>query len=189
MKWLKFLFVAFLAVLVMPFAVFAEDEVKEIAEEDNKKVNVYLFRGDGCPHCADAEAFFESIEDELGEYFTLVDYETWKNSDNAALLEKVADARGEEVGGVPYIIIGNKSWNGYSSEYDDDFKDAIMAEYETSITERYDIMELVDTGSTGKGATTSAKNTSTSDAVALVAILIVLGGIVAGVIAIRKKTV
>lgn len=191
MKKIKFLLVAILTLLIIPFSVFAEEEVEEISEdvEINKKINVYLFRGDGCPHCAEAEEFFDSIKEEYGEYFELKDFEVWKNTENAELLDKVAEARGEEVDGVPYIIIGNKSWNGYSNELSSDMKDAIKAEYDVELTKRYDIMELIDTGSTGKGAKSTAGSSTGSDAITLVAILIVVAGIVTGVVMARKKTV
>ena len=35
-------------------------------------------------------------------------------------LQKIGKARDEDIQGVPYIIVGNKSWSGYSSEYDDE---------------------------------------------------------------------
>ena len=86
---------------------------------DGKAV-VYLFRGEGCPHCTDAENWLESIKEEYGKYFTVVDYETWYNEDNAEFMKKVAKSRGENVQGVPYIIIGNKSWNGFTESYEDE---------------------------------------------------------------------
>ena len=50
--------------------------------------------------------------------FTIVDYETWNNQGNAKLMEAIAKLRGETVEGVPYIIIGNKSWNGFTESYE-----------------------------------------------------------------------
>ena len=46
MKKLKFLFVLFISILIVPFSVFAKD---------NKPVNVYFFYGNGCSYCAAAE--------------------------------------------------------------------------------------------------------------------------------------
>lgn len=185
-KKLKLLIVALLVLLVVPFAVFAEDENNDSIEDN--KVNVYFFRGEGCSHCAEAEEFFDSIEKEYGQYFNLVDYETWYNSDNASLLEKVAEARGEDVQGVPYIIIGDKSWSGYSSDFDDDIKSAIKSVYDTSSDQRYDIMQLVDTGTTNSGSSSSSE-TSSSDAVILVAIIVIVGAVVSGVVMARKNTI
>ena len=98
---LKYLVILFAAVLLLPMTVFAVDEevVAENPEatettgtEDSKEVNLYFFRGEGCPHCEEAEQWFQSIEEEYGSYFKVVDYETWYNEDNAALMQKVAEA-------------------------------------------------------------------------------------------------
>ena len=136
MKKFMYLVLIFAAFLILPFAVYAEDDevedaqVEEVSEEvseettgdDSKEVNVYFFRGQGCSHCAEAEEWFKSIEEEYGSYFKVVDYETWYNEDNAKLMQEVADARGEKAEGVPYIIIGDRVFNGYSEQYDDDIK-------------------------------------------------------------------
>ncbi len=202
MKKLKILFVVMLSFLVLPLTVFADQSVdNEKAEEnetseenvtsdetkkgENSKVKVYFFHGDGCPHCAEAEEFFEGIKEEYGSKFELVSYEVWYNEDNSKLMEKVAKARDEEVSGVPYIIIGEKSWNGYTSEYDSDIKKYIDENYSIDSSKRYDIMELVNTGSTNSAK--SKKENHTKDVLLLLGILIVVGGVVVGVADARKK--
>lgn len=195
MKKFKLILVILLGLLILPFSVLAEDgddeyyeeevtteEVsEESSEEVDNRVKIYFFRGEGCPHCAEAEEFFESIQEEYGAYFTIVDYETWYDEENAALLEKVAEARDEEVTGVPYIIIGNKSWKGYSSDFDEELIEAINSEYETAVAERYDVMEYVKSGKKAE------EKSYASDVVALLIIIIVIGGIVTGIVFARKK--
>ena len=96
MKSLKYLLLIVSALLILPFAVFADGE-EEAEATESKEVNVYLFRGEGCPHCQEAEEWFASIEEEYGSYYNIVDYETWYDKDNAELMERVAEARGEEM--------------------------------------------------------------------------------------------
>lgn len=96
-----------------------------------EKINVYLFWGDGCPHCEEAKKFFSSIKDEYGKYYELVDYEVWGNADNNNLMEDVANRLKEQVSGVPYIVIGEKTFSGYASSYDDQIKEAIKTSYES----------------------------------------------------------
>ena len=96
----------------------------------NGKVVIYLFRGEGCPHCTDAENWIESIKEEYGNMFIVKDYETWYNSDNAEYMKKVAESRDEEVMGVPYIVIGDKSWNGFTESYEDEMLSEIKRVYE-----------------------------------------------------------
>lgn len=93
------------------------------------KVAIYFFRGEGCPHCQEAEEWFDSIKGEYGDLFTVVDYETWNNQDNAKLMEAIAKLRGETVEGVPYIIIGNKSWNGFTESYEQEMINEIKSNY------------------------------------------------------------
>lgn len=116
-------------VLMFPLSVIAEGkETREV--EENKKVNVYLFWGNGCGYCEAAKKFFASIEEDYGKYFNLVEYEVWYDKDNNALKESVAEYFNDDVTGVPYIIIGETTFGGYASTYDGDIKKAIKEAYE-----------------------------------------------------------
>ena len=48
---------------------------------------------------------------------------------------------GEEARGVPYIIIGDKVFAGYSSSDDNDLKSAIKKLYDTKKSKRYDVLK------------------------------------------------
>ena len=191
MKVLKYLVVLLAIFLIMPFAVFAEEEAsnndenttEEASSNDNsdsKKVNVYFFRGEGCSHCAEAEEWFDSIKEEYSEYYNLIDYEVWYNTDNSDLMQKVADARGEEAEGVPYIIIGDKSWNGFDSSYEEDMINQIKSVYAQDVKDRYDIMTLLTDSKTSK------KDSNASDILVLLAIIVVAGGIGFVIYKVRK---
>ena len=175
MKKLKYLVILLIAALVIPFTVHADGE-------ESKEVKLYFFRGEGCPHCEEAEEWFKTIEEEYGSYFEVVDYETWYNQENAELMQKVASARGEEANGVPYIIVGNQSWNGFAQEYAPEILAKIQEEFEKDVNDRYDIMKLLPT-------LTEKKETSAgTDVLALIVILLVFGGICYGVYRARKRT-
>lgn len=195
MKKFKLYLAIIMCLLMIPFTVFADEadtdsndeattEEKETTNEESKKVKIYFFRGEGCPHCAEAEEYFDSIKDEYGEYYEIVDYETWYNTENADLLQKVGNARDEKISGVPYILIGNKSWSGYSSDMNDEIISTIKSEYEKDVADRYDIMKLIDTGSTK-----TEEKSNSGDVMALIIVLIVVAGISYGVVVARKKTV
>ncbi len=197
MKKIKLFLAIIMCLFAMPLAVLADESSNdnnvevtsgetEVKEEDNR-VKIYFFRGDGCPHCADAEEFFNSIKEEYGQYYKILDYETWYNSDNAALLQKVGEARKEEITGVPYILIGDKSWSGYNDSFADDIKNTIKSEYEKVVADRYDIANYVDfTNATGNVDEPAKKS---NDAMVLIIILLAGAGIAYGVIVARKKTV
>lgn len=148
-------------------------------EESDDKVNVYLFRGSTCSHCFDSIVYFSSIAKDYGKYFNLKSYEVWSNTDNSNLMQKVADKMGDDVSGVPYIVIGKKSWSGFSDEYSDEIKEAIKNEYDKKSDERYDVVNELNV----KDA-----NSNTSDIIAVIVIILVTGAIVGGVIFARKKS-
>ncbi len=105
-----------------------------VCAKDNKKINIYMFHGNGCPHCAKALEFFKSIEGEYGKYYKLVKFETWTSFNakkNNKLLYKVAEGLGEDTSslGVPFIVIGEKVFRGYAPSYDEEIKKAIVDAY------------------------------------------------------------
>lgn len=184
MKNLKYLVLLLVALLIIPFSVFADEGEGEenLLVDTDSRVHVYLFRGEGCPHCQEAEEWFDSIQDEYGELFEVIDYETWYDSENAELMQKVADARKEEAEGVPYIIVGAKSWNGFTDSYKDEIISEIKAEHDTPVEDRYDVIQLVETGST-----TPVEEKSSSDVLAVLLILIIVGGTCFGIYKARSS--
>lgn len=120
-------------------------------EETSDQVTIYLFRGNGCSHCRDFLTFLNSIVDEYGSYFKLVSYETWYDQANNKLMSRVSKfLDGKKAEGVPYIIIGNKSFGGYGSSSDEEIISTIMSEY--SKETRYDVIkDYEENGSSGDG--------------------------------------
>lgn len=120
----KFIMTLLVALVLVPSIVCAKDDEKE-------KINVYIFHGNGCPHCQKAMEFFDSIEEEYGKYYNLVKYETWYSSRNNKLMKQVAEKMETDTSklGVPYIIIGDKTFLGYAESYDEDIKKAIVDAY------------------------------------------------------------
>lgn len=81
--------------------------------KENDKITLYLFYGDGCPHCAEEKLFLDEIK---GSYdnFEIVMYEVWKDKDNQVFLNKVKSELGIERSGVPVTIIGDTYMVGWS---------------------------------------------------------------------------
>lgn len=119
-----------------------EEEIKlenKNYKETDKQVTIYMFRGTGCTYCRSFLNFLNDISEDYGKYFKLVSYEVWSDSKNTELLEGVSSFLGQEAGGVPYIIIGDQVFGGYSEEYDDVIKATIKEEYNRS--NKYDVLE------------------------------------------------
>ena len=149
-----------------------------------EKVNVYLFYGDGCPYCESAMEYFDDMDDEYKDKMELKKYEVWNDQDNATLLENVASVLGEEISGVPFIVIGEKTFAGYSEEYNKDIEKAIDEAYEDD--DAYDVMDNVS--STGNTNTAKKTTSTTSDVVVYLSLAIIAAGVV-GLIFYAKKSV
>ncbi len=184
MKKLKFLLVVLAALLILPFGVFADDATETGSDEEvveSNEVNLYFFHGDGCPHCEDAATWFEEIEEEYGDKFNLVAYEVWYDEENSELMEAVASVRKETVNGVPYIIVGNQSWNGFADDYKEAILDKIESEYEQEPAERYDVMNYVDLD-------VEEEDSTARDVLILLVLVGVVAAVAVGVVVARKNT-
>ena len=95
-------------------------------QAEAKTVNVYFFRSNSCGYCAAAKEFFETLkeDEEYKDLFEIKDFEV-SSTKNSNLMYDAAEIMGDTLRGVPYIVIGNESWNGYSSTYDEDLKEKI----------------------------------------------------------------
>ena len=94
-------------------------------------VNVYFFRSSSCPHCQEAQAFFKELQEgeEYKDLFVLRDFEV-SSKKNSNLMSEAAEIMGDNATGVPYIVIGEESFMGYSSSSDENIKNAIKETYE-----------------------------------------------------------
>ncbi len=153
-KLMSFLLVVLLLVPVFAKAAVTDDyktlNLKEVLEqeqiesklgeykESDDKATIYLFRGNGCGFCRGFLTFLNDNIDELGKYFNLVSFEVWGDKENATLMEKVGDFTGVAARGVPYIIVGEKVFDGFTEEaYGEDFKATLKEYYESK--DRYDL--------------------------------------------------
>ena len=107
------------------------DTALEDIKYDKNKVNIYLFWGNGCPHCEDFLDFLEENTD-YKDLYTLNTFEVWYNQDNYNLMNEFATALDEDVTGVPFIVIGNKSFKGFSSSLEEEILNAIKEGHSNS---------------------------------------------------------
>ena len=96
------------------------------AKADEKVINIHLFYGNGCPHCAAEEEFLSDYLKDRTDV-KLYKYEIWYDSHNQELLSKVQKEMGTtNKNGVPFTVIGKKTIVGYADGVtDEQIKDAI----------------------------------------------------------------
>lgn len=77
-------------------------------------VHLYIFWGDGCPHC---EAEQRALQEIVREYpqLQIHEYEVYKNSANARLLGRVVEKIGVTNVGVPFTVVGDQVFVGFST--------------------------------------------------------------------------
>ena len=78
-----------------------------------KEVNLYLFHGDGCPHCAKEREYLKEIEKEYDDVNIHL-YEVWYDTDNQELMAKVKKELNSSTNYVPLTIIGDKYTVGFN---------------------------------------------------------------------------
>ena len=81
---------------------------------DENKVNLYLFYGQECPHCEEERKFLDSIKDKYNDKLNIYLFEVWHDKNNASLMEKAKQEFGVSGTSVPFTVIGDKFFLGYS---------------------------------------------------------------------------
>lgn len=115
-------------------------------KETKDQAIVYMFRGQGCGFCQRFLTFMNSISKDYGKYFKMVSFEVWNDAKNSELFGKMSNVTGVAAEGVPYVIIGEKVFDGYASSYDDQIKEAIMNEYNNKGKDVFEKLQEYDNG-------------------------------------------
>jgi len=119
-------------ILGLPAEVSADSSIenKSGVLQDQNKVIIYLFWGDGCPHCAVAKPFLERLDDS-SDQIELQKFEVWYVEENQNLFVKMAEAHGFEPQYVPTIFVGDRYWQGYNDQIEAEIQAAVNGCLET----------------------------------------------------------
>ena len=104
-------------------------------------VNLYFFRGEGCPHCAQEEVFFQQMTAKYGDQLVIHEYEVWYHPENVTLLEKFAKKYGFDPSGVPVTFIGNQYWVGFNDIKQQEIEAAISNGIQSGVVDTQDIVD------------------------------------------------
>ena len=114
MKKIKYVIVSLLLFCLLPFVIEAKNDV-----------DLYIFWGDGCPHCAHEKAFLKGLQ-KKDKDLNIHMYEVWNDEDNADLLYDVKRVYKEETSmSVPFTVIGKYTFTGYSDSIAMEIEEAI----------------------------------------------------------------
>lgn len=181
----------------------AKDTKTKLPEVTHDPINVYIFRSESCGYCHKALEFLEEQQKTYGSYFKLIGYEV-NDSNNSDFWQKVGDHFGDEIGSIPYIVIGDAYHaTGFDEEnIGKELLETIISEYqnenyvdvvnnlleENKLTDKVSYEQnseftVLTDASIGKSTESSSKDT-----IIIVGIFVVLiGGIAGLVVASRKK--
>ena len=96
------------------FVIFVFGISSVFAKEEKNIVNIYLFHSNTCPHCASEIKLLDELEDKY-KNIRIYKYEV-NTGNNYKLLNDVASLLETQVTGVPFTVIGNKVYKGFSYE-------------------------------------------------------------------------
>ncbi len=109
-------------------------------QENDQQITIYLFRGKNCGFCRKFLTYVAStLIPNYGNKFKVITFEVWNHSDNSELFDQTAEFLGDKADGVPYIIIGDQTFNGYAEDMNSSITAAIDKLYASS--DRYDVFE------------------------------------------------
>lgn len=118
----RILIIISLLLVFIPFNVFAisKDYVDKVSTitgdtQEENKINLYLFYGQECPHCEEERKWLEEIKEEYKDYLNVYEYEVWHNDDNKDKMEKIKEIFNEKKDGVPFTVVGDTEYVGYSN--------------------------------------------------------------------------
>lgn len=111
-----------LLIALIPLNIFAiSKEYTDVAYKitnskiEKGKINLYFFRMDGCPHCAEEEIWLKDIKENYNDYLNVYEYEVKNNKTNRKYYNDVKKALNDDVTkSVPYTVIGKTYFVGFS---------------------------------------------------------------------------
>ena len=138
MKKIKKLVLLFLLILI-PFNTYALDKdyndlVYKIVDKEVEegKINIYFFHKTSCPHCKKEGKLLDELEKKY-DNINIYRFETSSSSVNSNYLKQVKTLFGETSLGVPFTVIGEKTFLGYNEYVGDEIEKTIQKYLEEDI--------------------------------------------------------
>lgn len=107
---MRFLFV----VLFLSLLVLSGCSSSSVLVDDPDSLSAYFFFSQGCVSCDNLLVFLSSLEDEF-DFFVVKSFDV-SVSENKVLLDDLAFAYNDRVGGVPVVFVGDSVFMGFGGE-------------------------------------------------------------------------
>lgn len=107
-------------------------KLSDVVYDDNK-LNIYLFWGDGCPHCEEEWKFLKRIAPKYYDKIHVYGFEVWNSEENQKIMDEFKDKLNiSKDSGIPLTIIEDKYYIGYDESYNDEILDLIKNNHKNS---------------------------------------------------------
>ena len=93
--------------------------------KNDEKVNIYLFYSKICPHCQEEEKYFETLKEKYQDKINIYTYEVTENKTNNEIMKSLKKELKENSQGVPFTIIGSKTFLGYDESLNERIENTI----------------------------------------------------------------
>ena len=93
--------------------------------KNDEKVNIYLFYSKICPHCQKEEKYFETLKEKYQDKINIYTYEVTENKTNNEIMKSLKKELKENNQGVPFTIIGSKTFLGYDESFNERIENTI----------------------------------------------------------------
>lgn len=110
-------------------------------QQEQQKITLHLFYGEGCPHCAKEKEFLEREVIKKFPDLEIKQYEIYKNKNNSQLMYQTSLLLQTDVGGVPFTVIGDQYVVGYAEGITDRKIIDILTAYQSDASEYYDLVD------------------------------------------------
>lgn len=100
---------------------------------DENKLNIYLFWGEGCPHCEEEWKFLNRIAPKYYDKIHVYGFEVWNSKENQKIMNEFKDKLNiSKDSGIPLTIIEDKYYIGYDESYNDEILKLIKNNHKNS---------------------------------------------------------
>ena len=130
MKKLKYFILLLLCIIPISVNALTNDYKDKLGdalgvEITENKINLYLFRGEGCPHCRKEEEWLEEIKKKYEDYLNVYDFEVWYSKENQEKYVTATEIMEINTNSIPFTIVGEKTFVGFSDTLKNNIERAI----------------------------------------------------------------
>lgn len=101
--------------IIITLSGFVMAESSNETTENKNEVNLHMFYGQGCPHCANLRLFLDEMKEKYPS-LNVYEHEVYNNQEERDLFVETAERYNSKINGVPTLFIDRKMISGFSNQ-------------------------------------------------------------------------